>query len=30
VDFDSAAAIRDRANTFLDGHGLGGLLRITK
>jgi len=27
---DHAAAIRDRANAFLDEHGLGGLLRVGK
>lgn len=30
VDFDSATAIRDRANAFLEQHGLGGLLRVGK
>lgn len=30
VDFDSAAAIRDHANAFLEQHGLGGLLRVGK
>jgi phosphotransferase system enzyme I (PtsP) len=30
MDFDSAAAIRDRANAFLDQHGLSGLLRVGK
>ena len=30
VDFDSAAAIRDRANAFLEQHGLGELLRVGK
>lgn len=28
--FDDAAAIRDRANAFLDQHGLSGLLRVGK
>ena len=30
MSFDNAAAIRDRANTFLDQHGLSGLLRVGK
>jgi phosphotransferase system enzyme I (PtsP) len=30
AEFDSAAAIRDRTNTFLDQHGLSGLLRVGK
>ena len=30
ADFDSAAAIRDRANAFLEQHGLSGLLRVGK
>ncbi|MDS4031330.1 MAG: phosphoenolpyruvate--protein phosphotransferase [Candidatus Contendobacter sp.] len=30
VDLDSATAIRDRANAFLEQHGLGGLLRVGK
>ena len=30
MTFDSAAAIRDRANAFLDAHGLSGLLRVGK
>jgi len=30
MTFDSAAAIRDRANAFLDTHGLSGLLRVGK
>ncbi|MFO1424165.1 MAG: phosphoenolpyruvate--protein phosphotransferase [Candidatus Competibacteraceae bacterium] len=30
MDLDSAAAIRDRANAFLEQHGLSGLLRVGK
>ncbi len=30
TNLDSAAAIRDRANAFLDQHGLSGLLRVGK
>jgi len=30
TDLDSAAAIRDRANAFLEQHGLSGLLRVGK
>lgn len=30
IPLESAAAIRERANTFLDQHGLGGLLRVGK
>jgi phosphotransferase system enzyme I (PtsP) len=30
MTFDNAAAIRARANAFLDQRGLGGLLRVGK
>ena len=30
ADLDRTAAIRDRANAFLEQHGLGGLLRVGK
>ncbi len=30
IDLDTASAIRQRVNLFLDQHGLGGLLRIGK
>ncbi|HPF59159.1 MAG TPA: phosphoenolpyruvate--protein phosphotransferase [Candidatus Competibacteraceae bacterium] len=30
IDLDTAAAIRERANIFLDQHGLSGLLRVGK
>ena len=30
ADLDRTALIRDRANAFLEQHGLGGLLRVGK
>jgi len=30
LEFDNAAAIRRRANAFLEEHGLSGLLRMGK
>ena len=30
IDLDTANAIRERANIFLDQHGLSGLLRVGK
>jgi phosphotransferase system enzyme I (PtsP) len=30
IDLDTATAIRERTNIFLDQHGLSGLLRVGK